>query len=109
MEEDQEVANGTNNDWPIPKYIERARSVSTWQKARFRPSDAEQYQRTPTGQIISDVPEIIPAGWDHEHCMLCMTTISELPDCQCEGYNNEEENLWLCVACYERYISPSQK
>jgi hypothetical protein len=76
------VVNGTNNDWPIPKYIERARSVTTWQ---------------------------IPAGWDHEHCMLCVTKIAQLPECQREGYNNEEGDLWLCVAGYERYISPSQK
>jgi hypothetical protein len=91
-----------------PSYIERARLV-TWQKARFVPLDAEQYRRSPSGELITEMPEVIPAGWDHEHCMLCMTKIAQLPGCQREGYSNDGGSLWLCVACYERYVSPSQK
>jgi hypothetical protein len=103
------MANGTNNGWPIPAYIERARSVTTWQKARFIPRDAQQYHRSSAGELITEMPEIIPAGWEHEHCMLCMTKIAQLPGCQPEGYSNDEENRWLCVACYEQYVSPSGK
>ncbi|HUE53970.1 MAG TPA: hypothetical protein VMO80_16625 [Terriglobales bacterium] len=103
------MANETNNDWPIPAYIERARLVTTWQKARFVPRDAEHYRRSPSGELVTEMPEVIPAGWDHEQCVLCMTKIAQLPGCQREGYSNDGGSLWLCLACYEQYVSRSQK
>jgi hypothetical protein len=105
-EKEQNVVDETNNGWPIAEYIERARSIKTWQKAQFGPRDAVRYRRS-GGELVD--PEIIPSGWDHEHCMLCMTKIAQLPDSEPDGYSNQDGSQWLCLACYERYIFPSQR
>jgi len=43
-------------------------------------------------------------AWEHEHCELCWTKISENVNDQQEGYTDEEE--WVCIQCYARYIAP---
>src|ERR1700732_1031210 len=61
------------------------------------------------GKLIKG--EVLPKGatldhdaWDHEHCGLCWTKISENNKDQQEGYTDGKE--WLCLECYERYIVP---
>jgi hypothetical protein len=55
----------------------------------------------PPNAIIDDT------GWDHEHCRLCWETISEHINYEHEGYTDGKE--WLCVKCYEKYITPRVK
>jgi hypothetical protein len=46
--------------------------------------------------------EIVPGGWDHEHCELCWQRIGSGGDR--ERYTGA--NQWVCVRCYKRYIAP---
>jgi hypothetical protein len=98
----------TRNGWPIPKWIEHARSITTWKKARFVPKDSEVHHRTPSGEVLNPEPSVLKDGWDHEHCMLCMAEISLYPGTQTEGYSDEDGDEWLCAECYEKYLAPSQ-
>jgi hypothetical protein len=45
--------------------------------------------------------EIIPGGWDHEHCCFCLTHIDDRHNPW--GYVDSDES-WLCSTCYEKYI-----
>ena len=56
------------------------------------------------GEVIPDGGVVDENAWDHEHCELCWTTISEYPDYEPEGYTDGKN--WLCVKCYEKYIAP---
>ena len=58
---------------------------------------------TDTDNIPGD-SQIDPKGWDHEHCQLCMETISDYPNYQHEGFVNGKD--WLCCKCYDQYILP---
>ena len=96
----------TGNEWPIPELIEEARSIITWKKVSFRPTDSLVYRR---GEGQDREPEIREGGWDHEHCMLCMAEISLFPGAQPDGYADENEDKWVCSACFERYVRPFQQ
>jgi hypothetical protein len=45
--------------------------------------------------------QIVPGGWDHEHCEICWRHIGSGGDP--EGYvtGNDE---WVCTSCYSRYV-----
>ena len=103
------MTNGSNNEWPISKFVDRARSITTWKKIRFSPADSNVYRRSPQGEASTLEPEIRAGGWDHEHCILCMAEISLYPGCQPEAYTDESEDEWLCIACYEKYVLPFQR
>jgi hypothetical protein len=47
--------------------------------------------------------EIVPGGWDHEHCELCWGKIGSGGDP--EGYSNGNGH-WVCSRCYKRYVDP---
>src|ERR1700722_1812189 len=47
--------------------------------------------------------EIVPGGWDHEHCEICWQKIGSGGDR--EGYVTGAEE-WVCVACYFNFIEP---
>jgi hypothetical protein len=100
-------------DWRTPKQAElvedRARH---WQAQVFRPSDAVAFpqeggtvtrQKRPDESPIAD-GQVVPDGWDHEHCALCWQTISLLTGDQARGYCDGRD--WLCTDCYEHYILP---
>lgn len=44
---------------------------------------------------------IVPGGWDHEHCSLCNGHI----DPGDRFFYSQEYCEFLCVACYERYVT----
>jgi hypothetical protein len=96
----------------------------TWQRRRFEPRDAiatpgeagytrlapsestgssRYYPPTEKGQTPPAEGRVVPGGWDHEHCTICMATIS--PHSQTEGYLDDEGN-WVCIQCYSLYVQP---
>ncbi len=108
-----EYRSGCMNDesstgWPIPELIKDARSISSWRRTRFSPSDSYVHRRTPEGESGQQEPEIRKGGWDHEHCMLCMKEISLYPGCEPEGFADSNDDRWLCFECYEKYVRPSR-
>lgn len=46
------------------------------------------------------VAEIKAAGWDHEHCQLCQSSI-KIGDL---GFTDGDEH-WVCEGCYEKYVA----
>lgn len=58
-------------------------------------------EQIPEGAILDN------SAWDHEHCELCMETISEYPGYQHEGYTDGKN--WLCEECYNKYIGGAGK
>lgn len=65
---------------------------------RIRKAEAAETERA-SGE--SQGPTwMIPGGWDHEHCAICMAHIDP-GDCYFfhAGYNQ-----FLCVACYQEYV-----
>jgi hypothetical protein len=85
-------------DWWTPMQLALVEDrCRCWQAQTFRPSDA--LVQSPTNEI-----EVMPEGWDHEHCTLCWQKISlRSGDCQ-SGYTDGKS--WLCTECYEKFIIP---
>lgn len=53
------------------------------------------------GEAVPDGAEAMENGWDHEHCEICMETISEKTD---SGFQNKLDQ-WICKMCFTRYYS----
>lgn len=79
-----------------------------WQRAVFEPSDMVRFTGpggTSTGTRSSpEAPaggELVPGGWDHEHCEICSRKI---------GYGGEPSGLysapdaWVCEECYNSFV-----
>jgi hypothetical protein len=62
-----------------------------WCRAAFHPRDSIRGN------------EVIPGGWDHEHCGICWQKIAEYA--QPFGLRDQDDN-WLCEECYVRYVVP---
>lgn len=62
-----------------------------WTLTEFHPRGAVQGQ------------EIIPGGWDHEHCRICWEEIAEYA--QRFGYRDAGDD-WVCERCYRSYVVP---
>jgi hypothetical protein len=56
------------------------------------------------GEALPDGGVVDENAWDHEHCELCWTTISDYPTYEHEGYTDGKN--WLFVSCYEKYVAP---
>lgn len=50
--------------------------------------------------------DLAPHGWDHDHCAICLwtLTVSDNPE-EGTGWTNEDHG-WLCNECYEKLIRP---
>jgi len=92
-----------------------------WQKVSFSPQDAILFRR-PSGNVMrkanssgrcrifpeepeeerSTGGELVPEGWDHEHCEFFMETIGS--GGESEGYRNQYDE-WICTHCYEAYVA----
>ena len=81
-----------------------------WREEAFAPTDAvrimdeDMTALAPAGREDAPDGEIVPGGWDHEHCSLCWRKISLFPGDGPAGYTEGEE--WLCRPCYTAYIIP---
>lgn len=84
----------------------------TWTRQRFVSPDAF-VQASPQGGRMWRVAEagdekrtdgeIVPGGWDHEHCELCWRTVGSGGDP--EGYINSDGD-WVCTRCHQRFVEP---
>lgn len=45
--------------------------------------------------------QIVPGGWDHEHCEICWRHIGSGGDA--DGYVTGDDQ-WVCTYCYSRYV-----
>ena len=72
-------------------------SKRKWRVRRYQPVDSFR--------IVEGKRIRIPGGWDHDHCLRCMETISLLGDLRHEGYQDEDNN-WLCADCH-RHLPPA--
>lgn len=79
--------------WKAEPVLDRHR---VWKRQVFEPKDAIKTYN-------DGRREEIPGGWDHEHCEICMATIS--PRAQPEGYADQKDR-WVCIRCYETYVVP---
>ena len=87
-------------------------NTRVWQLKVFKTS-AGGWLPSKTGRLLGKAEDDkeVPSGgtldaraWDHEHCELCYTTISDQGDDQREGYTDGK--YWICASCYETYIPP---
>jgi hypothetical protein len=94
--------------------------TSSWIKARFQPTDAVR-THGPGGVLLrpddssppatgeanagseTSAAEVVPDGWDHEHCAICWEKIGA--GGQVDGYVNPER-AWVCVRCYLDFVEP---
>lgn len=97
-------------DWQNEIVLDTSR---VWEVKVFKKSAGYQFPANGGGTLvgkISDQNEIPPnvevteGIWDHEHCGLCWTTISEQENDQHKGYTDGKD--WVCAECYDKYILP---
>jgi hypothetical protein len=95
-------------------YGERAKLVldpaRTWRQAEFRASDAVRVPAAGGGIWIirpagadPQGGELLPGGWDHEHCSICWERIGG--GGQAAGFVSGEDN-WVCGECYGCFVAP---
>lgn len=80
------------------------REVKTWTKLSRadKRGSTERYAPMPDGTLASGTaPQLVPGGWDHEHCQLCRRHINNGDF----GYRDEDDH-WLCENCYDKYVKP---
>ena len=78
------------------------RDVRVWTKLEPTDSGRGQSRYYPASDQSSppaSEPQLVPGGWDHEHCDLCKTRI----DAGKFGYC-DPGGRWMCEKCYERYV-----
>ena len=80
-----------------------------WIKEKFKVQNAQVFiqngvrgwckvgHKIPDGAVLG---EIIPGGWDHEHCSICRTKIGKSGQEDCY---RDEDRYYLCVSCFEQY------
>ncbi len=97
--------------WWAPYQLELAQDVTReWNKQLFVPRNGIAFhdkgvtrmRRLEEGEEVPRGAELVPEGWEHEHCALCWQTISCAESDDHEGYT--DGNYWLCAVCYQRYI-----
>ena len=48
--------------------------------------------------------DLVPDGWDHDHCEICTQKISNKEDWgDIDGYNHELD--WICKQCYSLFMT----
>jgi hypothetical protein len=80
-----------------------------WHLQQFVPRDATLFELhgvTGWGPVEAGVPEgaevkdVLPGGWDHEHCEICGAKIGR--GGIASGYVDPEGH-WLCPTCHDRW------
>ena len=45
--------------------------------------------------------------WDHDHCQICWWKLYESEDTDHGfGYHNKENDNWVCIECYQKFLKP---
>jgi hypothetical protein len=64
--------------------------------------DTARIWRASEFQPTADDGELVPGGWDHEHCSICHQKIGW--GGQPNGFVSEDD--WVCDECHSRFIIP---
>ena len=108
------MRNAVFESWWTDDLIELVQDTSKkWYKKAFKSTPGiwiptEQgrlLKKYEEGMEIPSGAKLDPRAWDHEHCVLCHETISDV-DIQKEGYVNQDDQ-WICEDCYQKYIIPN--
>jgi len=67
------------------------------------PSEGGCRMAIPATPENKDGQEVIPGGWDHEHCEICNQKIGF--GGEPEGYVDDSKS-WICEGCYRDYVVP---
>ena len=94
-----EIVEDRSRVWTQRRFTSTAGFLIIQDGYRILRKMSQQYQ-LPPGTIIDDT------AWDHEHCTLCMSRISEYVDDHNEGFTDGME--WICPDCYEKHILPRE-
>lgn len=84
---------------PDPEELERLLKREWWRE-KYAARDSVWYT-SGGGEVVKK------GGWDHEHCQLCSDPISARDPARRWGYRNEDDD-WLCEACYRLYLERRQ-
>jgi hypothetical protein len=80
-----------------------------WQRLRFKPSDMVRFRAaggwigTRSSPATSPGGEIVPGGWDHEHCEICGNKIGH--GGEAEGFFSPPDS-WVCEECHTAFVGP---
>ena len=53
-------------------------------------------------------PEVVPAGWDHDHCQICWWDLFESPD-EAHSIGYTDSRGWLCSECYDQFVATNNE
>ncbi|HUV39591.1 MAG TPA: hypothetical protein VMY39_08240 [Planctomycetota bacterium] len=67
-----------------------------WQEVSFEPRDA--IKTCPDG-----TEQVIPGGWDHEHCAICWVTISQTMN---PRFMKSSQGDNVCLDCFHNHVEP---
>jgi hypothetical protein len=94
-------------------YGERAELVldpaRAWQQAEFQATDAVRVPAAGGGMWVRPADaapqggELLPGGWDHEHCSICWERIGG--GGQATGFLSGADD-WVCQECYRLFVAP---
>jgi hypothetical protein len=84
-----------------------------WKRQEFSKKDGYEFEfmgmkmiskdKNKPGSATSGDGKLKKDGWNHEHCEICETTISEYTNIF--GYVSND-GKWVCEKCYQIYIKP---
>jgi hypothetical protein len=80
----------------------------TWREAEFQLADAVQVPSaqgvlwTRSSEAAPAGGDLVPDGWDHEHCSICWEKIGR--GGAGVGFVSGADD-WVCVGCYHRYVA----
>jgi len=84
-----------------------------WIRQEFSKKDGYEFEfngmkmmskdRKKPGSATSGEGKVRKGGWDHEHCEICVATISE--DMNLFVYVSND-GKWVCDKCYQIYVQP---
>ena len=97
-------------DYLVDNILE-CKSKGTWKHETWKPTPSLNEKNGRTSQKYNGQKydtehfELIPNGWDHDHCMICTKTISDtkdFKDWETDGYKNGNE--WVCKNCFNLFM-----
>ncbi len=112
--ESSELRPGTPYPFIDGYWGERAELVldrgRQWRRTHFQPSDMVcSYAGCRGGMATRLSPEapsggdVVPGGWDHEHCDICWKTIGF--GGEAVGYFDSPDT-WVCEVCFSSFVEP---
>ena len=83
---------------------------SRWERTHFEPTDMVRFPANGGGWMgtrsSEEAPrdgDVVPGGWDHEHCDICQKKIGS--GGEADGYFSAPD-AWVCDECYADFVTP---